>query len=206
MSSMKWMLVRLKLIIIVLDFDSVYFISDVGKKEFDLKMTDRVNMRMVGVPESSVHQWAAKFLARGYKITQVDQIESSIAMNRRVKSKQNNSKADKVIKRDVTRILTQGTLLDEGFIADFKSHYLMSVKEYLNYGDSSSFVTYGLCIMDCSVAKVYFCSFEDDIQRTELQTILVQTQPKEFIFEKVILQAHILFLIQYINHVLGRNQ
>lgn len=31
--------------------------ADVGHKEFDLKMTDRVNMRMVGVPESSFEYW-----------------------------------------------------------------------------------------------------------------------------------------------------
>ena len=145
-------------------------------------------MRMVGVPESSVHQWAARFLARGYKITQVDQVESSIAMNRRVKSTKAAKKVDKVIKREVSRILTQGTLMDEGFIADFKSHYLMSIKEELNEDSnatSSNFVTFGICIVDCSVGKVYFSTFQDDIQRTELQTVLVQTQPKEFIFEKV---------------------
>lgn len=51
--------------------------ADIGHKEFDLKMTDRVNMRMVGVPESSFNDWAAKFLAKGYKITKVEQKESS---------------------------------------------------------------------------------------------------------------------------------
>ena len=58
-------------------------------------MTDRVNMRMVGVPEMSIHQWAAKFLARGYKITQVDQTETSIAMNRRVKAGAKLPKSEK---------------------------------------------------------------------------------------------------------------
>jgi DNA mismatch repair protein MSH6 len=39
--------------------------ADIGHQQFDLKMTDRVNMRMVGVPESSFHYWAAQFVARG---------------------------------------------------------------------------------------------------------------------------------------------
>jgi DNA mismatch repair protein MSH6 len=39
--------------------------ADVGHKEFDLKMTDRVNMRMVGIPEHSFDQWASKFIAKG---------------------------------------------------------------------------------------------------------------------------------------------
>ena len=39
--------------------------ADIGAKQFDLKMTDRVNMRMVGVPETSFEFWAAKFIAKG---------------------------------------------------------------------------------------------------------------------------------------------
>ena len=40
--------------------------ADIGSKEFDLKLTDRVNLRMVGVPEASFDFWAAKFIAAGY--------------------------------------------------------------------------------------------------------------------------------------------
>lgn len=40
--------------------------ADIGHQLFDLKMTDRVNMRMVGVPESSFDDWAARFVAKGY--------------------------------------------------------------------------------------------------------------------------------------------
>ena len=40
--------------------------ADIGHQLFDLKMTDRVNMRMVGVPEASFDGWAARFVAKGY--------------------------------------------------------------------------------------------------------------------------------------------
>jgi DNA mismatch repair protein MSH6 len=40
--------------------------ADIGHQEFDLKLTDRVTMRMVGVPESSFEYWAAQFIAKGY--------------------------------------------------------------------------------------------------------------------------------------------
>ena len=170
--------------------------KDVGRREFDLKMTDRVNMRMVGVPESSIQTWAAKFLARGYKITQVDQVETAIAMSKRVKttnksSTKQNSKVEKVIKREVSRILTQGTLMDEGFISDYQPHYLFSIKENILKQDhhaklnTNQFVQFGISFVDCSVAKVYFTSFVDDIKRSLLDTLLIQIQPKEIIFEKV---------------------
>jgi hypothetical protein len=34
--------------------------QSIGHREFDLKLTDRVKMRMVGVPEASFDFWAAK--------------------------------------------------------------------------------------------------------------------------------------------------
>ena len=39
--------------------------ADIGHTEFDLKLTDRTNMRMVGVPEMSFNHWASQFVAKG---------------------------------------------------------------------------------------------------------------------------------------------
>ncbi|KAG9584047.1 DNA mismatch repair protein Msh6, partial [Aureobasidium melanogenum] len=40
--------------------------ATIGHQLFDLKMTDRVNMRMVGVPEASLDHWANQFVAKGF--------------------------------------------------------------------------------------------------------------------------------------------
>jgi DNA mismatch repair protein MSH6 len=50
----------------------------IGHTEFDLKLTDRVKMKMVGVPEMSFEMWAGKFLAAGYKVGKVEQAETAI--------------------------------------------------------------------------------------------------------------------------------
>jgi len=63
-------------------------------------MTDRVNMRMAGVPESSFSHWASKFLALGYKITKVDQAESSLALAKRKKDK-GSAAVSKTVRRRV---------------------------------------------------------------------------------------------------------
>ena len=62
-------------------------------------------MKMVGVPESSFDDWAAKFLARGHKIAKVEQMENAIAKEIRGKT-DSNAKAEKVLKRELTSILT----------------------------------------------------------------------------------------------------
>lgn len=41
--------------------------AEIGNREFDLKLTDRVNMKMVGAPEKSFPTWASKFIGLGYE-------------------------------------------------------------------------------------------------------------------------------------------
>lgn len=40
----------------------------IGHQVFDLKLTSRVKMSMVGVPEATIDYWTAKFLAQGFKV------------------------------------------------------------------------------------------------------------------------------------------
>ena len=101
--------------------------ADIGMKEFDLKMTDRVNMRMVGVPEASFSFWAAKFVAAGYKVARVDQMETAIGKSIREKTEK-SSKEDKIIKRELTCILTAGTLVDSKLLSSDLSTYCMAIK------------------------------------------------------------------------------
>lgn len=92
--------------------------ADIGHQHFDLKMVDRVNMRMVGVPESSFHHWASQFIAKGYKVAKgthysscladlihiVEQLENAVGKS--IREKQSTSKEDKIIRRELTSVLT----------------------------------------------------------------------------------------------------
>ena len=51
--------------------------ADIASKEFNLKVVDRVNMRMAGIPEVSFEHWASKFIALGYKVAKVEQTSST---------------------------------------------------------------------------------------------------------------------------------
>lgn len=41
---------------------------------------------MVGVPESSFEHWATQFIAKGFKVAKVDQLETSVGKSLREKS------------------------------------------------------------------------------------------------------------------------
>lgn len=99
----------------------------IGHQEFDLKLTDRVNMSMVGVPESSLDMWASQFIAKGYKIARVDQAETALGKEMREKGTK-GSKEDKIIRRELACVLTGGTLVDEAMLQDDMSTYCVAIK------------------------------------------------------------------------------
>ena len=156
--------------------------ADVGAKEFNLKMTDRINMRMVGVPEATFDYWAAKFVGKGHKVAKVDQLENAISKTMREKSEK-LSKADKIIRRELTSILTCGTLVDGNHLKTNNSNYCISFKITEIPGKNRYLI--GASFLDASSAKFYIVDFEDDSSLVMLSTLLAQISPKEIIVEKV---------------------
>ena len=158
--------------------------ADIGAREFNLKMTDRINMRMAGVPEATFDFWAAKFVGKGYKVAKVDQLENAVSKNMREKSE--NSKAEKIIRRELASILTCGTLVDGNHLKSDNSNYCMSIKI-----EGSSV---GAAFVDASSAKFFVADFEDDSNFIILETLLSQVAPREIVFEKVM---HVLVSIKF---------
>jgi DNA mismatch repair protein MSH6 len=105
--------------------------ATIGHQLFDLKLTDRVNMRMVGVPEASLDQWANQFVAKGFKIARVDQMESALAKEMRERGDTSTNKppkVEKIIHRELASVLTAGTLVDGGMLQDDMSVYCVAIK------------------------------------------------------------------------------
>jgi DNA mismatch repair protein MSH6 len=107
--------------------------ATIGHQLFDLKLTDRVNMRMVGVPESSLNLWANQFVAKGFKIARVDQLETALGKEMRERDgSESRSKAEKIIRRELAGILTGGTLVDGAMLQDDMATYCMAIKVLLS--------------------------------------------------------------------------
>lgn len=162
--------------------------ADIGHQLFDLRMTDRVNMRMAGVPEASFADWAGKFIAKGFKVAKVDQVESAIGKTLRERGEgTSGGDKEKVLRRELTAVLTQGTLIDSGLLTSDKNTYCMSIKEVLEEDSSSpsaSAPTFGISFVDTSTAEFFVCSFQDDAERTRFETLVVQLKPVEICYEK----------------------
>ncbi|KAL8814089.1 MAG: hypothetical protein Q9223_006660, partial [Gallowayella weberi] len=157
--------------------------ATIGHQLFDLKLTDRVNMRMVGVPEMSLDHWANQFVAKGYKIARVDQKESALGKEMRErdgKQPGKSAKEEKVIRRELACVLTAGTLVDGGMLQDDMSTYCISIKESEREGQPA----FGISFVDTATGQFHVTEFVDDVEMTKFETFIAQTRPQELLLEK----------------------
>ncbi|KAL2131196.1 hypothetical protein VTI74DRAFT_5422 [Chaetomium olivicolor] len=153
--------------------------ATIGHQLFDLKLTDRVNMRMVGVPESSLDMWVNQFVAKGFKVARVDQMESALGKEMRERES-SAKKADKIIRRELTCILTAGTLVDGSMLQDDMATYCAAIKESV-VDDKPAF---GIAFVDAATGQFFISEFEDDVDLTKFETFVAQTSPRELVLEK----------------------
>lgn len=152
----------------------------IANSKFDLKIAGggRANMQLAGIPEMSFDYWAKEFISNGYKVAKVDQVESMLA-----KEMRGNVKEEKIIKRELTSVLTGGTLTDLNMITDDMSIYCLSIRQEAN--------KFGLAFVDTSTSELQIVELEEDNmdECSKLNTIITQIKPKEIICEKGNLSA-----------------
>ena len=173
----------------------------IGHQEFGLSITTRASMIMCGFSVNSFEEKAAVLLAKNYRVARVDQDESSVGMEKRLREGTSASKLktpmrsgvegeEKLIKRSVVEILTPGTLKDPniGGMIQKTAPRIMSVWQ----GEDNVF---GVCIVECATHTLLLSSFKDDGRLGHLETLMLRAAPKEVIFCKgaVTPQAQVLF-------------
>jgi len=160
--------------------------ATIGHQLFDLKLTDRVNMRMVGVPEASLDIWANQFVAKGYKIARVDQMETALGKDMRERGEKSGPKSkpqkeEKVIRRELASVLTAGTLVDGGMLQDDMATFCAAIKE----GSHNGRPAFGIAFVDTATGQFQLADFVDDLDMTKFETFVAQTRPGELLLEKV---------------------
>ncbi|KAL5342809.1 muts domain V-domain-containing protein [Aspergillus crustosus] len=154
--------------------------ATIGHQLFDLKLTDRVNMRMVGVPESSLDHWANQFVAKGFKIARVDQSESALGKEMRERNGKKGGKEDKIIRRELACVLTAGTLVEGGMLQDDMSTFCVAIKEVIIENRPA----FGIAFVDTATGQFFLSEFVDDVDMTKFETFVAQTRPQELLLEK----------------------
>lgn len=148
------------------DFYEMFFEdAKTASHELDLVLTGRnagveEKVPMCGVPFHAVNGYIQRLISKGYKVAIVEQLEDP-------------ADAVGLVKRDVIKIVTPGTIMDE--ISDeMMSVYLGSLTDY-DYG-------YALAICDCTTGEGKMMNISHD-QSSLLQTI-VANEIKEIVVSK----------------------
>ncbi|WP_294705012.1 DNA mismatch repair protein MutS [uncultured Fusobacterium sp.] len=103
------------------DFYEMFFDDAVtASKELGLTLTSRnrekgYDVPLAGIPYHSVASYIAKLVNKGYKVAICDQVEDPKA-------------AKGIVKREVTRVITPGTIIDTDFLDEKSNNYLMGIK------------------------------------------------------------------------------
>lgn len=169
--------------------------ATIANTKFDLKIAGggRANMKLAGVPEMSFEYWAKEFISNGYKVARVDQKESLLAKEMRG----GGSKEEKIIKRELTGVLTGGTLTDLDMISDDMATYCMSIKESTTEKGEKLF---GVSFVDTATSELNFVELVDDEECTKLDTLITQIKPKEVLCEKNNLCSTAVKIIKFSAH------
>lgn len=167
----------------------------IASTQFDLKIAGggRANMKLAGIPEMSFEYWAKEFISHGYKVAKVDQVETLLAKEMRG----GGSKEEKIIKRELTGVLTGGTLTDPNMLTDDMATYCMAIKESVNEAGEKIF---GVCFVDTATAEINFVELVDDDECTKLDTLITQVRPKEILCEKNNLCSTAVKIIKFSAH------
>lgn len=136
-----------------------------------------------GFPESAYGRMAATLVSKGYKVARVEQTETPDMMQERCKKTGQNSKWDKVVRREICQVSMKGAqvcgLQDNG-PAEPTAAYMMAIAEEESNGSS----TYGVCFVDTSIGLIHIGQFQDDKHSSRLLTTLAHYPPALIIYDR----------------------
>ena len=148
------------------DFYEMFFDDAIiASRALELTLTGRdcgeaERAPMCGVPFHSVDTYIGKLIEQGFKIAICEQVE-------------NPAEAKGIVKREVIRVITPGTLIETELLSDKQNNYLCSVY----FGEFE----YGICFCDISTAEIYATSVSGDGMDTKLQNELGTYSPVEVV-------------------------
>ena len=148
------------------DFYEMFFDDAViASRELELTLTGRdcgeaERAPMCGVPFHSSEGYIGRLIEKGYKVAICEQMEDP-------------AEAKGLVRRDVVRVVTPGTLIETDLLPEQKNNYLCSV--YMSEFEC------GVAFADISTAQIFATAFCGDSIDTRLKNEIGTFQPREVV-------------------------
>lgn len=146
-------------------FDDALTVS----RELDLTLTGKQcgleeRAPMCGVPFHSYEGYVARLISKGYKVAICEQMEDP-------------AKAKGLVKRDIIRVVTPGTVIESSMLQDDKNNYIASI--FLKGGAA------GLCFADVSTGTAHITELKREKIAPAVIAELCRYHPSEVLMNRV---------------------
>lgn len=175
--------------------------ADIGHQQLGLNFTKggRVDMRCCGVPEQSFEKHCARLVDLGYKVGRVEQTETANAAEKRKSGGGANTAS--VCERALVRILTKGTVTDDGLLRDYRARYVIALVERMETPHMScrneptqsenaiqsalenKSRTFGVCFVDVASGSINIGEIQDDCRIARMERLITFLCPYEVIVD-----------------------
>ena len=151
------------------DFYEMFFDDAINvSRELELTLTGKECGRenrapMCGIPYHAGEIYASRLVQNGYKVAICEQLE-------------NPKNAKGIVKRDVIKIMTPGTITDGNLLDEKKNNYIMSV-----FKDG---IYYGIAAFDISTGEAYATEIKSDTNFQKLINEISRFTPSELIINE----------------------
>ena len=156
------------------DFYEMFFDDALtASRELDLTLTGKQcgleeRAPMCGVPFHSYEGYVARLISKGYKVAICEQVEDP-------------AKAKGLVKRDIIRVVTPGTVIESSMLQDDKNNYIASV--FLKSGAA------GLCFADVSTGTAHITELKREKIAPAVIAELCRYNPSEVLMNPGLLDC-----------------
>jgi len=146
--------------------------AEVAARELDISLTFRTHSKgsakvpMAGVPYHSVDGYIAKLIEKGFHVAVCDQMTEPTGRG--------------IVEREVTRVITPGTVVEPALLDEGKANYLMGI---LPVGDPKTgrWTRAGIAFVDISTGEFKATQFKGKDVGMRVFEELARVQPREVI-------------------------
>ena len=152
------------------DFYEMFFEDAIiTSKELELTLTGKdcgleERAPMCGIPHHAVNSYIPKLVEKGYKVAICEQLEDP-------------KQAKGIVKRDVIKVITPGTIVDGALLEEKRNNFIMSI-----YKEGMFF---GVAVCDISTGDFYSTEIKEDNNFSKLLDEISRYNPQELVINKM---------------------
>ena len=156
------------------DFYEMFFEDAViTSREIELTLTGKdcgqdERAPMCGIPHHAINSYIPKLVEKGYKVAICEQLDDP-----------KNTKG--IVRRDVVKVITPGTIVDGNILEEKKNNYIMSI-----YKEGMFF---GVAVCDISTGDFYATEIKEDNNFAKLLDEISRYNPSELVINKMMSES-----------------